>query len=59
MEAETRCCSACLAPFDDIINELSMQTDALGIESMTDQQQAFMEMVWNNDIPDRCPECMD
>lgn len=59
MKPEDGTCTECGELYDIIIRELCAQMDYFGQESLTEQQQAFMEMVWNNNIPDRCPECIN
>lgn len=59
MDATESCCSTCKAPFDDIITSLSQQENYWGTDSLTEQQQAFLEKIQHNTVPYHCPECMD
>lgn len=44
----------CDAYLPDVSNELAQQADYHGMESLTEQQQAFMEGAQ----PGLCPDCM-
>lgn len=57
-KAEEHQCPICDDSYEDIINIIVETEDYFGTDALTEQQQAFAEIVLKNEIPESCPYCM-
>lgn len=59
MKPDECICTDCDGDYETVIREICAQADYFGKESLTENQQAFLEMVERNEVPKLCPMCMD